>query len=121
MGLAKRKIIVQPYYLMFCRKSCLINKMELIRILDEKRYMNGSVRKILRRYSINDDAEFTQTLVEMHSGKVTRIVMNWLALNANDGVEIELRMFEPEEQMVYSIGLSDAKASMSDIYRLCRS
>ena len=43
----------------------LINKMELISILKESRRMRRGGRHMLRRYGINDDAEFTQPLAEM--------------------------------------------------------
>jgi len=38
----------------------LINKMELTSILKESRRTRRGGRKMLRRYGINDDAEFTQ-------------------------------------------------------------
>jgi len=63
------------------------------------------VRKILRRYGINDDAEFTQPLVEMQLGKPLRLVLNWLTLNTRNGYEIEMRMQVPEEQMTYTSSL----------------
>jgi len=80
--------------------------MELIRILKERSRANCSMRKMLRRYGINDDAEITQPLAEMQPGKAMRIAVNWLTVNAKNGYEIELLMPVPEEQMVYVIGLS---------------
>jgi len=75
--------------------------MEQINILKESRRMRRSGRKVLRKYRINDDAEFTQPLAEMHPGKAIRIILNWLTLNVKDGYEIELRIPLHEEQTVY--------------------
>jgi len=75
--------------------------MELINILKESRRMRRSGRKVLRKYGINDDAEFTQPMVEMHPGKAIRTILNWLTLKAKDGYEIELRIPVPEQQTIY--------------------
>jgi len=75
--------------------------MELISILKESRRLKSDGRKILRKYGINDDAEFTQPFAEMDPGKATRIILNWLTLNAKGGYEIELRIMVPEEQTIY--------------------
>jgi len=75
--------------------------MELISTSNESRRTRRGGRKMLRRYGINDDAEFTQPLAEMHPGEAIRIVLNWLTLNTTEGYEIELRIPVPEEQTVY--------------------
>jgi len=58
-------------------------------------------RSLLRRYGISNDAELTQPFAEMDPGITTRIILNWLTLNAKDGYEVELRIEVPEEQAVY--------------------
>lgn len=75
--------------------------MELINISKESRRTQRGGRKALRRYGINDDAEFTQPLAEMHPGKAISIVLNWLTLNTRNGYELDLRIPVPEEQTVY--------------------
>jgi len=37
----------------------------------------------------------------MDSGKATRIILNWLTLNAKDGYDVELRIMVPEGQTIY--------------------
>jgi len=45
----------------------------------------------------SDDAEITQPLAEMHPGKATKLILNWMTLNAKNGYEIELRLMVPDE------------------------
>jgi len=53
-------------------------------------------------YMISDDADFTRPLATMLPGKAIRLVLNWIAINARNEHEIELRMPVLEEQpMVY--------------------
>jgi len=59
------------------------------------------MRKVLLKYGIGDDAEITQPLAEMDPGKATKLILNWLTLNAKSGYDVELRLMVPEEQMVY--------------------
>ena len=37
----------------------------------------------------------------MDPGKATRIILNWLTLNAKDGYDVELRIMVPEGQTIY--------------------
>jgi len=76
--------------------------MDLINVLKECHHLRGGGRRLLRRYGISNDAEFTQPFAEMDPGIATRLIMNWLTLKAKDGYEVELRMKVPEEQTVYS-------------------
>jgi len=75
--------------------------MELINTFKESHRLRSGGRKILRKYGVNNDAESTQPFAEMDPGKVTRIILNWLTLNAKDGYEVELRIMVPEEQTIY--------------------
>jgi len=56
---------------------------------------------VLRKYEISNDPEITQSLAEMDFGKATRVVLNWLILNAKNGYDVELSVMVPEERMVY--------------------
>jgi len=59
------------------------------------------MRKVLRKYGISDDAEITQPFAEMKPEIATRLILNWLTLNAKDGYDVEIRIKVPEEQTVY--------------------
>jgi len=75
--------------------------MELINILKESCRARRSRRKALRKYGLNDDAELRSHWRGCTLGKTTRIILNWVTLNAKNEYEIELRIMVPEEQMVY--------------------
>jgi len=76
--------------------------MDLINVLKECHHLRGCGRRLLRRYGISNDVEFTQPFAEIDPGITTRLILNWLTLNAKDGYEVELRIKVPEEQTVYS-------------------
>jgi len=76
--------------------------MELINTLTESQRLRTGGRRALRKYGISNDAEITQPFTDMDPGKTTRLVLNWLTLNAKDGYDIEIRIMVPEEQMLYN-------------------
>jgi len=75
--------------------------MELLNTLRESQRMRSGGRRVLRKYGISNEAEITQPFAEMDPGKATRLILNWLTLNAKNGYDIELRIMVPEERMVY--------------------
>jgi len=75
--------------------------MELSNTLRESQRLRSGGRRVLRKYEISNDVEITQPFTEMDPGKVARLVLNWLTLNAKNGYDVELRITVPEERMVY--------------------
>jgi len=67
----------------------------------ERICLKSNKRRVLRKYEISNDPEITQSLAEMDFGKATRVVLNWLILNAKNGYDVELSVMVPEERMVY--------------------
>jgi len=75
--------------------------MELINTLRESQRLRSGGRRVLQKYGISNDAEISQPFADMDPGKTTRLIRNWLTLNAKNGYDIELRIMVPEEEMVY--------------------
>jgi len=65
-----------------------------------------SARKALQPYGANDDKMFAQPLATMLPDQAIRLVINWLLMNAGTGQKIELLVFEPSEQKIYTSNLA---------------
>ena len=80
--------------------------------MTERICLKSSKRRLLRKYEIRNDAEITQSLAEMESKTVTRLLLNWLTLNAKEGQDVEIRIDVPEKQTVYKSKISVRQGSM---------
>jgi len=74
--------------------------MEWVNVLRESQRLKSSGRRFLRKYGISNDAKVTQPFAKMDPGKATKLILNWLTLNAKNGYEIQLRLMVPEKQTV---------------------
>jgi len=74
--------------------------MERVNALRESQRLKSGGQRYLQKNGISDDAEITQPFAEMEPEKATRLILNWLTINAEDGYEVEIRIRVPEEQKV---------------------
>jgi len=88
-----------PFYVL--QKKIKVCKMEWVNGLRESQRLKSGGRRFLRKYGISDDAEITQPFAEMGPETTTRLILNWLTLNAKDGYDVEIRIKVPEKQTVY--------------------
>ena len=86
--------------------------MEWVNALRESQRLKSGGRRFLRKYGISDDAEITQPFAEMEPEKVTRLILNWLTLNAKGEYDVEIRIRVPEEQTVYKSKVCSRRGSM---------
>jgi len=75
--------------------------MEWVNVLKESQRLKSGGRRNLRKYGICNAAEITQPFAEMRPETVTRLLLNWLTLNAKEGQDVQIRIAVPEEQAVY--------------------
>jgi len=79
--------------------------MEIIEYLKESCQEQHDIKSILRIFGAANKEQNKQPLSALTNTKAMALTLNWLAWHGENGKQIELRLVETKEQIVYTVGL----------------